>query len=107
MSADDEDSARRPRSGDGSRRAVAVRYKEQENNAPVVTGKGYGILAERLLQKAAESGVPVREDHFLVEVLSRLDIGAEIPPETYEAMAAVLVEIYRMDRDMGESGSQG
>jgi len=81
---------------------VAVRYQEQEHPAPLVTAKGYGTLAERLLQRATDAGVPVREDHFLVDVLARLDVGAEIPPETYEAMALILAEIYRLDRDAGE-----
>ncbi|HKL78672.1 MAG TPA: EscU/YscU/HrcU family type III secretion system export apparatus switch protein [Gammaproteobacteria bacterium] len=98
MSDDSGDGESGQRAGDGARRAVAVRYQAQENNAPVVTAKGYGTLAERLLNQAADTGVPVREDHFLVEVLSRLDVGAEIPPETYEAMAIILAEIYRLDR---------
>lgn len=81
------------------RRAVAVRYRQQEAAAPTVTAKGFGTLAERLLHEAAEAGVPIREDRFLVEVLSRLDLGAEIPTETYEAMATILAEIYRLDRE--------
>jgi flagellar biosynthesis protein len=80
---------------------VAVRYSGVEANAPEVAAKGAGTLAERLIQGALDAGVPVREDQFLVEVLSRLDLGAEIPPETYEAMAALLAEIYRIDRDAG------
>ena len=83
------------------RRAVAVRYRGVEANAPELTAKGAGTLAERLIQGALDAGVPVREDQFLVEVLSRLDLGVEIPPETYEAMAALLAEIYRIDRDAG------
>ena len=99
-------SSNEERSGERSaaaRRAVAVRYREHEAAAPVLSAKGYGTLAERLLERAAESGVPIREDRFLVEVLSRLDLGAEIPPETYEAMAVILAEIYRLDRETGET----
>jgi flagellar biosynthesis protein len=95
----DQDSAGRP---DPVRKAVAVRYREQEGNAPQLTAKGYGTLAERLLERAAEGGVPIREDEFLVDVLSRLELGTEIPPETYEAMAVILAEIYRLDREAGE-----
>jgi flagellar biosynthesis protein len=80
---------------------VAVRYRQQEAPAPTVTAKGFGTLAERLLQEAAEAGVPIREDRFLVEVLARLDLGTEIPSETYEAMATILAEIYRLDREAG------
>lgn len=83
------------------RRAVAVRYQGTAANAPELAAKGAGTLAERLIQGALDAGVPVREDQFLVEVLSRLDLGVEIPPETYEAMAALLAEIYRIDRDAG------
>ncbi|MFA9461473.1 EscU/YscU/HrcU family type III secretion system export apparatus switch protein [Thiohalorhabdus methylotrophus] len=107
MSTGEDGGDRSAPSGEASRRVVAVRYQEQEDHAPVVTAKGYGTLAERLLHRAAEAGVPVREDRFLVEVLSRLEVGTNIPPETYEAMAIILAEIYRLDRDAGDGGPAG
>ena len=82
-----------------NRRAVAVRYRQQEVKAPEVTAKGFGTMAERILERAAENGVPIREDRFLADVLARLELGQEIPPETYEAMAIILAEIYRLDQE--------
>ncbi|MBI5446378.1 MAG: EscU/YscU/HrcU family type III secretion system export apparatus switch protein, partial [Deltaproteobacteria bacterium] len=50
---------------------------------------------------AKKAGIPVREDPGLAEVLSKLDPGDEIPPETYRAVAEILAFLYRLDRGMG------
>ena len=77
--------------------AVALGYQPGEGAAPEVLASGVGLLAERIVQAARASGVPVREDADLAEVLGRLEVGAEIPPELYEAVAEVLAFIYRMN----------
>ena len=79
------------------KKAVALRYREGIDNAPVVTAKGKGKVAEEILKKAQEYGVPVQEDPSLVEVLSQLDLEQEIPPKLYRLIAEVLSFIYRTD----------
>ncbi len=79
------------------KKAVALRYREGEDRAPRVTAKGRGPVAQKILELARESGVPVREDADLVEVLSHLDINAEIPPDTYLIVAEILAWVYRMN----------
>jgi len=81
-----------------TRKAVALKYEPGENNAPVVIAKGQGHLAEQILEKAAENGIPVQEDSSLVEVLSKLDIDQTIPPELYALVAEILSFVYRSDR---------
>jgi len=78
------------------RRAVALQYAEGDR-APKVIATGAGILAERIIELAAENDIPIREDDDLVEVLSRLDIGYEIPPETFQVVAEILSFLYRTD----------
>ncbi|MFF2482669.1 EscU/YscU/HrcU family type III secretion system export apparatus switch protein [Paenibacillus sp. NPDC058071] len=80
------------------RKAVALKYEPGENQAPVVKAKGTGHLADRILERAQEHGVPVQEDPSLVEVLSKLDIDQTIPPELYTLVAEVLSFVYRADR---------
>ncbi|MDQ6419275.1 EscU/YscU/HrcU family type III secretion system export apparatus switch protein [Paenibacillus sp. LHD-117] len=80
------------------RKAVALKYEPGDRHAPVLTAKGTGLMAERILDKAKESGVPVQEDASLVEVLSKLDIDQEIPPELYTLVAEILSFVYQSDR---------
>jgi Uncharacterized homolog of the cytoplasmic domain of flagellar protein FhlB len=83
------------------RRAVALKYEPGERSAPVVVAKGKGYLANAIVEKAAENGVPVQEDASLVEVLSKLDLNQEIPPELYALVAEILSFIYRSDKRAG------
>ncbi|MCZ4149357.1 FhlB domain-containing protein [Escherichia coli] len=81
-----------------SKRAVALKYIPGETEAPVVVAKGRGKVAEAILEKAKENGVPVQEDAALVEVLSKLDLDEQIPAELYQLVAEILTYIYRADR---------
>ena len=92
--------------GDGSaapRKAVALKYDPASGGAPVVVAKGRGHLADEILQKALESGVPVQEDRSLVEVLSKLDLDQQIPAELYDLVAEILSFLYRADKQAGEA----
>ena len=62
--------------------------------------KGKGMIAENILSKADEHGVPVQEDKSLLSLLGNLDIGESIPEELYGAVAEVFAFIYRLDRDI-------
>ncbi|URN93374.1 MAG: EscU/YscU/HrcU family type III secretion system export apparatus switch protein [Candidatus Pristimantibacillus lignocellulolyticus] len=81
------------------RKAVAMKYDPMNTTAPTLIAKGQGELAERILAKAKENGVPIQEDQSLVEVLSKLDIDQEIPPELFAVVAEILSFVYRADRN--------
>lgn len=76
--------------------AIALQYLEGDR-APRVIASGAGELAKRILQLAEDNQIPVRRDDTLVELLSKLDIGFEIPAEAYQAVAEILVFLYRTD----------
>ncbi len=76
--------------------AVALKY-EEGSRAPKIVALGAGEIAIKILQLAAEHGVPVKENDSLVEILSKLDLGYEIPAETYKAVAEILAFLYRVD----------
>ncbi|QJC52300.1 EscU/YscU/HrcU family type III secretion system export apparatus switch protein [Paenibacillus albicereus] len=99
---EDRSGERRPRSegDDAPRAAVALRY-DPADGAPAVVAKGKGQLADEIVQRARENGVPVQEDRSLVEVLSKLDLNQQIPAELYELVAELLSFIYQTDRKAG------
>jgi flagellar biosynthesis protein len=88
------------------KKAVALRYAPEAQKAPTIVAKGKGHMAESILQKAKENGVPIQEDSSLVEVLSKLELDQEIPPELYQLVAEVLSFIYRSDNRMKQARSQ-
>ncbi|OCC15550.1 Flagellar biosynthesis protein FlhB [Dissulfuribacter thermophilus] len=81
------------------KKAVALKYDPSIDKAPKVVAKGAGKIAEQILEIAQRSGVPIREDSDLVEVLSHLDIHQEIPPETYIVVAEILAWVYRLNAE--------
>lgn len=83
------------------KRAVALRYDPARDKAPRLVAKGKGIVAEQILAVARKNYIPVREDPNLVQVLSRLTLDQEIPPEVYRAVAAILSFLYRVNRRAG------
>ena len=83
--------------------AVALSYNREQDDAPKVAASGRGDVAERILEAAREAGVPVREDPDLLEILARVPVGEEIPPELYQAVAEILAFIYRMNAEMGDT----
>ena len=77
------------------KKAVALRYDLERENAPRIVGTGSGKLAERLIELAREHDIPIQEDSDLVEILSRLNLNEEIPPSTYIIVSEILAFIYR------------
>lgn len=80
------------------RRAVALKYDRSGGTAPRVLAKGKGGIADKILEVAKEKGIPLYEDPELVEVLGQLDVNTEIQPELYQAVAEVLIFIYKMNQ---------
>jgi flagellar biosynthesis protein len=76
--------------------AVALRYQPGQDEAPRVAAKGRSLVAEKILELARRHGVPIRQDRNLVQVLSRLDLEQEIPPDVYRAVAEILAFVYRL-----------
>jgi flagellar biosynthesis protein len=72
--------------------AVALKYDGE--NAPRLTAKGRGELAERILALAEEHNVPLHEDVELAALLSQIPLGDEIPQALYRAIAEVIAFAY-------------
>ncbi len=74
--------------------AVALEYDGK--SAPRVTAKGRGAVAERIMALAREHDVPVQERPELVQLLSRINLGEEIPEALYIAVAEVIAFAYML-----------
>jgi flagellar biosynthesis protein len=72
--------------------AIALKYDGE--NAPRLTAKGRGELANRLLALAQENDVPLHEDAELAALLSQIPLGEEIPESLYRAVAEVIAFAY-------------
>ena len=81
--------------------AVALRYHEEEDNAPRVLAKGMDELALRIVKVAEENGVHVVENVPLARALyASVNLDREIPPELYGAVAEVLVYVMKLDKKL-------
>lgn len=77
--------------------AVAIRYDAETSKAPMVLAKGEDFLAQKIKEIAKENHIEIVENKPLARMLySNVDIGAEIPPELYQAVAEVLAMVYHM-----------
>jgi flagellar biosynthesis protein len=87
--------------------AAALKYDGKRDSAPRVTAKGSGVIAEKIIELAKKHKVPVKEDPALAQILSRLDIDEQIPPELYKAVAEILAFVYSLNERYREQGPEG
>ena len=80
---------------DDLKHAAAIKYDKDRDGAPRVVASGKGDVARRIVEKAVQYGVPIYQDDVLAELMTRLPLNSEIPPELYEAAAEVLLFVYR------------
>lgn len=76
--------------------AVALKYEPDAGKAPVVIAKGADYLAFQIKDKAKEYNIAIVENKPLARILyHNIDIGMEIPPELYQAVAEILAAVMR------------
>lgn len=75
--------------------AVALRYDPEQEKAPVVLAKGEDYLAQKIKETAKEHSIEIIENKPLARMIyANVEIGAEVPPELYQAVAEVLAMVY-------------
>lgn len=74
-----------------NKKAVALRYDEAKDAAPVIVASGFGYVAEKIIEIASENGVPVYEDNSLATVLTQLELQQEVPENLYQAIIDIYV----------------
>lgn len=83
--------------------AVGIKYQDGNKEAPKVIAKGFGDLAEEIIQLAKQNGVLVHEDPYLSEFLTTLDLGQEIPEQLYHVIAELIAFSYVLQGKFPES----
>ena len=76
------------------KKAVALTYDKQKDDAPRVVAKGQGQVAKNIIELAKKHDIPIKDDPDLIEVLSSLEINEDIPSEIYVAVAELLAFVY-------------
>ncbi|HOV37752.1 MAG TPA: flagellar biosynthesis protein FlhB [Spirochaetales bacterium] len=85
--------------------AVALEYKTETMEAPMVTAKGQDLIAENIKRVANEHEVPIIENKPLARALyTEVEIGEVIPIKFYEAVAAVLKQVYNLRKERTVNG---
>ena len=80
------------------RLAVALEYEAGSREAPRVTARGRGLLAERIVALAEENGVVIDANPALAEALGGIEVDDSIPIELFEAVAEVIGFVLRARR---------
>lgn len=77
--------------------AVAIKYDAKQNSAPVVLAKGEDFLAQKIKEVARDNHIEIVENKPLARMLyANVDVGQEVPPELYQAVAEVLAFVYSL-----------
>jgi len=82
-----------------SRKSVIALSHASPDRAPVIVAKGYGAVADAIVQRARENGLYVHASPDLVKLLMHVDLDQQIPPQLYLAVAELLAWIYSLEED--------
>lgn len=77
-------------------KSVAISLEYNGEGAPTVSAKGYGYVAEEIIQIAKENDIPITSDENLAALLSQVELDSEIPESLYEAVVQVLIFAYQI-----------
>ncbi len=78
------------------KKAVALGYNRAKDSAPKVLASGVGETASRIINLAREHKIPIKEDPDLIEILSKVEVEQEIPPNLYKAVAEIFSFLYKI-----------
>ncbi|MCL4322272.1 MAG: EscU/YscU/HrcU family type III secretion system export apparatus switch protein [Deltaproteobacteria bacterium] len=83
-------------------KASALRYDKEKEDAPILIAKGQGKIAEKIIEIANKENIPVVKNKALADILDKLDIYDEIPPELYKVVARLFAFIYKLNEKASE-----
>ncbi|MBC3797050.1 EscU/YscU/HrcU family type III secretion system export apparatus switch protein [Acetobacterium tundrae] len=77
-------------------RVSALKYDPKKNNAPVIVAAGTGFVAQNILNVAEKSGIPVYHDDSAATLLSKLEMGQEVPPELFQIVVNIYISLLNL-----------
>ncbi len=84
------------------KKAVSLKYEPPQHEAPIVTAKGQGVIAEKIIEIAREHNIPIKDDPDLVELLSQLELDEQVPPAIYQVVAEIFSFVYHLNKKYQE-----
>ena len=79
--------------------AVALKYNDQDMNAPVVIARGVDFIALKIINVAKNNEVITVENRPLARALySQAEIGDQVPEDLFRVVAEVLAYVYRIQK---------
>lgn len=85
--------------------AVALQYLEKDD-LPKVIATGAGEIAREILQIAREHQIPIEQDSTLTDLLSKVNVGASISPESFRLVAEIICFLYHSDLEFKKKHPQ-
>lgn len=82
--------------------AVALRYDFDGEELPRLVAKGRGVIAAQIVEIARAHGVTVEKDSDLAGILGALEVDSPIPVAAFAAVADILGQLYRTNRELRE-----
>lgn len=89
-----------------AQKAVALRYDETKDAAPVIVASGLGYVAEKIVEIANDNDVPVLEDNSLATVLTQMELGSAIPEELYQAVVDIYLYFLKFSPEKKEEETE-
>lgn len=80
-----------------NKEVVALKYDGE--GAPKVTAKGKGEVARKILEIAKAHDIPLYQDEELSKLLSKVELGQEIPEQLYLAVARVIRFVFELNKE--------
>jgi flagellar biosynthesis protein len=81
---------------DSEKPTLAVALNYEAPHAPRVVAIGRGLIGEKIIETAQKHGVPLKQDAFLAEALSTVELDTEIPERLYQAVAVVIAHVLKI-----------
>jgi flagellar biosynthesis protein FlhB len=78
--------------------AVAIQYKREEMNAPVVVAKGADHVAMKIKELGKLHNVPLVENRVVARSLYQVELGKPIPEQMFKAVAEILAYVYKLKK---------
>ncbi|MGB9667920.1 MAG: EscU/YscU/HrcU family type III secretion system export apparatus switch protein [Thermosulfidibacteraceae bacterium] len=84
------------------KKAIALKYDPGKEEVPIVIAKGKGYLAEKIIEVARKHDIIIEENKVLAESLYNIEVGEEIPPELYEAIAIIIAFVFKVKNKLNK-----
>lgn len=84
---------------DSKLKVAALKYDTDSDNAPKVVAAGTGYVAQKILEVALQNGITVYHDDSAATLLTKLDVGQEIPPELYQLVVDIYVQLMKVSEE--------